>query len=381
MPVSSPSERAELDVDIFPTPKRLAAIDFDEALAMFFVVLYHSSSYSIDILGDGTAFFRYALNGVLSTCVPMFFLVNGFLLFRKPLNLEKHIRKTLRLAAVTILWGFLIPVVASTMLAEPLSASEYLSYGWHYKTGWNNQLWFMGALVCIYTVFPLLKIAYDSHWTIFLFSVVIATILSFGNTTLNEVASLLMGLLAHEPQLISFDFFGSFDVLRGLHGFSFAYFCIGGLAGRHWEKIQKTPPQTKICVGLVILATNSAVLALWGRYASLAQNTVWDSVWYGYNTLFVLFNTLALFAIGSCYRGINRPLHKLICVVSENTLGILYVHNLVRIALTVAMWNLNISSHLRESFFGSFLFAAIILASSCLVVYWLKKVPWLRNIV
>ena len=243
--MSSPSERAKLDVDIFPTPKRLAAIDFDEALAMFFVVLYHSSSYSVDILGDGTAFFRYALNGVLSTCVPMFFLVNGFLLFRKPLNLEKHIRKTLRLTAVTIFWGFLIPIVASAMLAEPLSASEYLSYGWHYKTGWNNQLWFMGALVCIYTVFPLLKIAYDSHWTIFLFSVAIASILSFGNTTLDETASLLKGLLTHEPQLVSFDFFGNFDVLRGLHGFSFAYFCIGGLAGRHWRKIQEPPPRRK----------------------------------------------------------------------------------------------------------------------------------------
>ena len=130
-----------------------------------------------------------------------------------------------------------------------------------------------------------------------------------------------------------------------------------------------------------MLTVNSTALALWGWYASLAQNAVWDSVWYGYDTLFVFFNTLALFAIGSCYRGANKPLLKLIRLVSENTLGILYVHNLVRIAVTVTMWNLNISPHLRESLFGSILFAAIILALSNLAVVLLKKMPLLRKMV
>lgn len=240
MSMSNSPEQAQLDAEVFPNPKRLVAIDFDEALAMFFVVLYHSSSYSMDILGDDTAFLRYVLNGVLSTCVPMFFLVNGFLLFRKPLNLEKHIKKTLRLIAITLLWGFLIPIFASIILAEPLSASEYLSYGWHYKTGWNNQLWFMGTLVCIYMVFPLLKIAHDSHWTIFLFSIAVAAILSFGNTALNEAASLLKGLLMHEPQLVNFNFFGNFNILNGLHGFSFVYFAPAvcwGIIGRNYRRV------------------------------------------------------------------------------------------------------------------------------------------------
>lgn len=77
----------------------------------------------------------------------------------------------------------------------------------------------------------------------------------------------------------------------------------------------------------------------------------------------------------------DRWYRERLLLISENTLGILYVHNLVRIAVTVTMWNLNISPHLRESLFGSILFAAIILALSNLAVVLLKKMPLLRKMV
>lgn len=85
--------------------------------------------------------------------MPLFFLVNGFLLFRKELSLRKHIAKTVRLALVTVIWGFVIPIVVCLITGERLTLREHFYASWFFETGRNNQLWFMGALVCIYILF------------------------------------------------------------------------------------------------------------------------------------------------------------------------------------------------------------------------------------
>lgn len=120
---------SDLDAEVMPAPRRMPSIDFDEALAMFFVVLYHSHYYTTNFVEYGaSAFPYYLLNGLLSTCVPMFFLVNGYLLFRKELNLRKHIIKTVRLTVVTIIWSFIIPVVLCPITGYEPTIKELLSW-------------------------------------------------------------------------------------------------------------------------------------------------------------------------------------------------------------------------------------------------------------
>lgn len=70
-------------------------IDLMEFIGIFFVLIYHSTTYSCSWIEDGTAlsFLRYYLRTILSTCVPLFFFVNGYLLFNRSFNLKKHIIK------------------------------------------------------------------------------------------------------------------------------------------------------------------------------------------------------------------------------------------------------------------------------------------------
>ena len=57
-------------------------LDLLKASAIFSVILYHSFTAPYHILGGAPpiAYFRYFFRSILSTCVPIFFLVNGALL-------------------------------------------------------------------------------------------------------------------------------------------------------------------------------------------------------------------------------------------------------------------------------------------------------------
>lgn len=75
--------------------KRLTYIDLLESIAIFFVLLYHSRLYATDFLSDSSIsnYISYFSTTILSTCVPLFFFANGYLLFSKPFVLKKHIFK------------------------------------------------------------------------------------------------------------------------------------------------------------------------------------------------------------------------------------------------------------------------------------------------
>lgn len=68
--------------------ERYHAIDIIKVLGLLFVILYHSATYQYDWLEDGQAlfYFRYYFRTILSTCVPLFFFANGYLLLNKSFN-------------------------------------------------------------------------------------------------------------------------------------------------------------------------------------------------------------------------------------------------------------------------------------------------------
>ena len=150
--------------------KRLAHIDILEFIAIFFVILYHSTLYSYDFLMECkfTHYVLYYFRTILSTCVPLFFFANGYLLFGKSFALRKHILKMIKLIALTMIWAIITLIFLQPIKQETLSLVEFIKSIWHWKQGWINHLWYMGALICIYVFFPLLKNAYDNNYKVFL---------------------------------------------------------------------------------------------------------------------------------------------------------------------------------------------------------------------
>ena len=89
--------------------KRFYAIDLLESIAIFFVVFYHSTLFDYNFLNNSSFIFyvRYFLRAILSTCVPLFFFANGFLLFNKSFSLKKHLLKMVRLLIQFLVWSII----------------------------------------------------------------------------------------------------------------------------------------------------------------------------------------------------------------------------------------------------------------------------------
>lgn len=175
------------------TNKRFVHIDFMETIAIFFVILYHCASFSCDFLSESTItnYLIYFSQTILSTCVPLFFFANGYLLFSKEFNLRKHLFKMVKLILLTLLWASVTLCILQLVRNEYFTVTEFIKALWNWKQGWINNLWYMGALICIYIFFPLLKIAYDKNIHVFFYFTIVCALFTIGNTSINHFATLL----------------------------------------------------------------------------------------------------------------------------------------------------------------------------------------------
>jgi hypothetical protein len=106
--------------------KRYDFLDILKAIGIYFVVIYHFNNLSSNILENNniTNYFNYFIKSIFSTCVPVFFFVNGFLLLNKPFDLKKHITKTIRILVISIIWQFITVFVLMMIRKEYFSIIE-----------------------------------------------------------------------------------------------------------------------------------------------------------------------------------------------------------------------------------------------------------------
>lgn len=92
------------------------------------------------------------------------------------------------------------------------------------------HLWYMGALVCIYILFPLLKVVFDNSRKVFIYFTVVCAILTFGNELINHFITILLNTAGLYEGIIDVNWFNDFNPFRNIFGYAFVYFCVGGLA-------------------------------------------------------------------------------------------------------------------------------------------------------
>lgn len=301
-------------------------IDLIEFLGILFVLIYHSATYSSSWIEDGSAlsFLRYYLRTILSTCVPLFFFANGYLLFNRGFNLKRHIVKTIKIVILTGVWGIINLLLLMPIENVYLSLKEFAVYLWTWHMGWINHLWYMGALVCIYVFFPLLKVVFDNNKKVFVYFTIICAILTFGNTFINYGGSMILDATGLHDGTVSIDWFNMFNPFRGIYGYSFVYFCVGGIAHGIIEKLKEIPAKKRNITATIIILLSCMGLFITGIVLSNISGTMWDVVWGGYDTIFTFINVCMIFVLCLSYRGNS----KIIRLISINTLGIYFMHQI-----------------------------------------------------
>lgn len=130
--------------------KRNPNIDFLKLLACFAVVALHIFTFSYD-----NALISY-LHYVAGYAVPVFFMVNGFLILNKPkVDYPYVLKKILHIIIITGLWTFLIFLAYFVLKQEVINPFLLLVKSW-IQEGYLWQFWFLGAMMLTYLFAPIL---------------------------------------------------------------------------------------------------------------------------------------------------------------------------------------------------------------------------------
>ncbi len=88
---------------------RAIYIDYIKAFAICLVILLHSCWFPYDSL---------LVKGIYSMCVPLFFMVNGYLMLRKEHSIRALVRKNMKLLFVLFFWATLVTCITMVLRGE-----------------------------------------------------------------------------------------------------------------------------------------------------------------------------------------------------------------------------------------------------------------------
>ncbi len=316
---------------------------------------------------------------LLYTAVPLFFAVNGALLFAAPFDEKKHFRRTLTLIAVSTAWRgiLLVASMLSPWYTVELSLSGVINYflGVSLPGVAADHLWFIKALIALYVLFPLLKIAFDnSRRVLLVFTAVIG-----GVCILSQSVSLIQTIvcqgLGREVEPINLWQLREYIPLKSWH---ILYFVGGGFAHQYLYVEGHLPTRKQrwlgagaVLLGMGILFTLSGlymgfdgkVLEPFGKYAA-------DG---GYCTLSTLLMTGGLYVLLCGVELKNTVLRAVFRAVGRNTLTVFYTHFFLALPL---------SNHLLSvGFVGiipNLLKSLLLVTVGTVLGICLKKIPLLK---
>lgn len=340
-------------------------------------MIYHTTIYSFDFVHDNSVmnYVLYYMRTILSTCVPLFFFANGYLLFNRQLTIGKHYKKLLRLIFLVFLWAALLLPIYVLISGEKLSLGSMLMCILNMDVKWGmNYFWFIGALVGIYILFPALKALFDSNKVAFTVLIVSVAVLTFGIVLGNQLlslANLILGI--HISGLLEHPIFSAFNPF-GVYGYSFVYFCVGGLIYTYEDRIRAVSQTKRNIFSIVGILVSCGLLFAYGVCRSvLIDGSLWDVVWNGYDTISTFANVIFIYVLSLNYHSNNSIIKSISC----NTLGIYFLHGLI-IRLT-RPWVESVDV-LRNLPFNIIYASAIVLVclAICLLI---KKIPILNKLI
>lgn len=313
---------------IMPPKKRILYFDYLEILAIFLVVSIHrpwfDCSYSSSFLSI-----------ICSICVPLFFMVNGALLFHKSFNLPKHMHKILSLFIAVEGWRLLYLIVS--LITKQVSFDNFSkSELWYYFCGSQTlnhvptaHMWFTYTLLFLYILFPLLKVCWDYNKPVLYFFTTMCGIFFQFSEEINVLLFQITSAL-HINSTLTIDGFRSTLSPLNSNGHFLVYFVLGAILHDiffvHPITLANSKKFRPICILCIALGL------LWDSIAKYLQcgTLLWtgESFKNGYLKLGTVFMCIGIFALFSTYNfhKFSPKLNACVSFVSSRTLDIYYIH-------------------------------------------------------
>jgi len=360
-------------------PNRTRFIDLMKALAMLYVAAYHISNLDYKFLAGSSVMscLNYYLRCAFVCCVPLFLVANGYLLFRHDFDLNQHLRKTARYVILTLFWGVVTLALYDLMYGVEIGLGSFVNDLLTWRGG-VIHLWYMGALVIIYLLFPVLKFVYDRDRKLILYVMAVTFLFAFGNEHINHIATFADAARGKAPDWIEqYNWFTMFNPVAKIPAFTLVYFCAGGFLDDILGWLRKFPRRRVNLLCAVGLAVFCGIHAVDFGLLWKAANNYICPIWYGYGTVTGIAITACILTLCTNYRGTWAPGARLLEWISRNTLGIYFLHIILfylflrRLMTFRPLYNLP----------GNLLCGALTVLACAGIVSAFKKIPGLKQLV
>ncbi len=338
--------------------------DLIRVVAIFLVVMVHVSGQLTNAWGEipeSHWFIANIYGGIARICVPLFFMISGYLLLPRSESLGTFYKKRIPKVLIPFLVWSLI-YVGWFCGNHPGSCNPQVIQDMFFVQGAYYHLWFLYALIGIYLILPLLRLMIGPQtdvkilwyflclWLIFQSGLDIASKFWNFNTRL------------HPP------------LTAGYVGF----FILGYLLGQ-W-KLSRT--MVMLTAAAWILATLTTIL---GTYFLTKASGKFDGFFYVFTTPNVIIASAAAFLllrwISETQVFATQKTHNFIRWLAIGSFGVYLIHVLVIEILQGWIPGIHLDSFMGHPLWSIPLVVTIVYAISFVIVRLLQSIPILNRIV
>ena len=322
-------------------------LDLIKVLACIGVVLLHTTMIGFKDTGSWNLLAYLYYLGTYS--IPLFFMVNGYLLLGKRNITYSYILEKVKWILITVSsWNTIVWLLKRDFAVNPVKKI----IGSMVQKGYFFQFWFFGALILIYLCLPILKKFLNSKRSyLYILSLLISIGLIFELTNI-IIQTPLQSYVIQTFRLWTW----------------FFYYILGGLIAQFDKEFIKNGFKRWMKIVAVLLLLITPVILFF-----LAK-TIYHNLFaeYFYDILFVKIVSLGVF-LTILTLSLKESKYKWIVSLSNQTMGVFIVHTYVMKVL---------EKLLGFSYTGAYLlFPIFTLCISLIVVSLLMKIPYFNRIV
>lgn len=322
-------------------------LDLIKVLACIGVVLLHTTMIGFKETGSWNLLAYLYYLGTYS--IPLFFMVNGYLLLGKRSITYSYILQKVKWILITVSsWTFIVWLFKRDFTVNPIKKI----IGSLLQKGDFSQFWFFGSLILIYLCLPILKKILNSKRS---YLYILSSLVTIG--LVFELVNMVLQMPLQSYVIQTFRLWTWFF-----------YYILGGLIAQFDKEFIKKGFKRWMKIVAVLLMLISPLILFF-----LAK-TIYHNLFaeYFYDILFVKIVSLGIF-LTVLTLSLEENKSKWIVTLSNQTMGVFIVHTYVIKVL---------EKLLGFSYTGAYLlFPILTLCVSLIVVSLLMKIPYFNRIV
>lgn len=343
--------------------KHVLYYDLIKIVAAFMVCFYHLGLLDVGTVSE--AFYVPNINKlILNLCamsVPLFFMVNGALMLRRPYSIKEIFLRFLKIIFLYYFWVLVLNGIGTLIFqVEWIPLTEVLKGN---RTTISVHLWFLRTMAILTLLVPAMKKIYDQK----------SKILLYGLLSCVFVFPFLYNYFVLVVRWLQVDAFESLSVTGVFTMYSILYFFLGKIISDISAKQTGKCKKYKVMAMISIIAgwlLVSAEVTLWSNL----QGCVYDGVNSSFPTIGALLMAVGVFyLLSKIEHGPEGCVRGLLKICAGNIMGVFIFHTVcVNFVLKVI--------HRTVSVPAALIITLLIMLATALVTNVLKKIPVIREL-